>query len=223
MPDAARVAVKICGLRTADTVAAAVTAGADYLGFTFVTGSPREVSVADAAALSADVPAGVVKVGLVVDPSDAFLRALTQAVPLDMLQLHGEEPPARVRDVRARFGLPVMKAVGVADAADLDTAAEAAQAADRLLLDARPPAGSDLPGGNGLSFDWRILTGRAWPVPWMLAGGLTPDTVAEALRVSRAPGVDVSSGVERARGVKDPDLIRAFVAAARAPVEPAAI
>jgi len=209
------VRVKICGLRSPEAVAAAVGAGAAYLGFVFFPKSPRHVTLAEAAALAVEVPPGVAKVALVVDADDAALDALTATVPVDMIQLHGREDPARVREVRARWGLPVMKAVGIAGAGDLAKIDLYAGVADQLLIDAKPPEGADLPGGNGLAFDWRLLAGRRWPVPWMLAGGLTPGNVAEAVRLTGARQVDVSSGVESAPGVKDAGLVRAFVAAAQ--------
>lgn len=177
----------------------------------FFDKSPRNVTLDRAAALAAQVPPGVVKVGLVVNPDDAFLDRLMAEVPLDMLQLHGAETHERTAEVKARTGLPVMKAVGVAGPDDLPKLDAYARVADQLLVDAKPPAGGDLPGGNGLSFDWRLITGRRWPVPWMLAGGLTPDNAAEAVRVTGAPALDVSSGVERAPGVKDAGLIQAFL------------
>lgn len=207
--------VKICGLRTAADVAAAASAGAAYVGFVFFAKSPRNVSIEDAKALAIDVPLGVAKVALVVNADDAFLDALTAAVPLDMLQLHGSETPTRVTEVKARYGLPVMKAVGIADASDLPAIDEYAAVADQLLIDAKPPKDAALPGGNGLAFDWTLLADRKyWTIPWMLAGGLTPDNVAEAVRRTGAMQVDVSSGVEGAVGVKDAGLIKAFVAAA---------
>jgi phosphoribosylanthranilate isomerase len=160
---------------------------------------------------------GVAKVALVVNADDAFLDGLTAAVPLDMLQLHGSETPTRVAEVKARYGLPVMKAVGIADASDLAHIDAYAAVADQLLIDAKPPKNADLPGGNGLAFDWTLLAGRKyWTVPWMLAGGLTADNVAEAVRRTGATQVDVSSGVEGLVGVKDAGLISAFLAAAQA-------
>lgn len=207
--------VKICGLREAAHVDAAVRAGAAYVGFVFFPKSPRNVAPATAAALAARVPPGVAKVGLTVDMDDAALDALVAAVPLDMLQLHGGESPERVRAVRERLGLPVMKAVGIADEGDLPALAEFGRVADQLLVDAKPPPGAELPGGNAVPFDWRLIAGRRWPVPWMLAGGLTPGNVAEAIRLTGARQVDVSSGVESAPGVKDEELIRAFIAAAQ--------
>jgi phosphoribosylanthranilate isomerase len=213
MPD---IRVKICGLRTAADVAAVAQAGAAYAGFVFFAKSPRNLSIVQAKALALAAPVGLAKVALVVDADDATLDAIVEGVPLDMLQLHGHESPARVAEVRARYGLPVMKAVGVADEADLAGLMEMSLAADQLLIDAKPAKGADLPGGNGLAFDWRLLVGRKWLRPWMLAGGLTPANVAEAVRLTGARQVDVSSGVESAPGVKDAARIAAFVAAAQA-------
>ena len=210
------VRVKICGLRSAADVAAAADAGASYVGFVFFPKSPRHVTFDEAAALAVDTPVGVAKVALVVNADDAFLDELTAKVPLDMLQLHGAETPQRVAEVKARYGLPVMKAIGIADAGDLDQIDAYADVADQLLIEAKPPKGSDLPGGNGVTFDWTLLKGRKyWTVPWMLAGGLTLENVGEAIAVSGARQVDLSSGVESAPGVKDPALIHAFVAAAQ--------
>ena len=209
-----RTRTKICGLTTPETVIAAAEAGAAYVGFVFFGKSPRNVTIPEAAALSRAVPPGVAKVALVVDAQDAFLQELTDAVGLDMLQLHGGESVARVADVRQRFGLPVMKAVGVADESDLEAVQAYGAVADQLLIDAKPPSGADLPGGNGLSFDWRLIAGRRIACPWMLAGGLTPQNVAEAIALTGARQVDVSSGVESAPGVKDIAAIRAFIEAA---------
>jgi phosphoribosylanthranilate isomerase len=158
---------------------------------------------------------GLAKVALVVDASDAELDEILDQVPLDMLQLHGRESAARVVELRARYGLPVMKAVGLSSAADLAMLAEYEEVADQILVDAKPPKGAVLPGGNGVAFDWRLIAERTWQLPWMLAGGLTPANVAEAVRLTGARQVDVASGVESAPGVKDAGLIRAFVAAAR--------
>lgn len=155
-----------------------------------------------------------------VDADDATLDAITEAMPLDMLQLHGHETPDRVAQVRARYGLPVMKAVGVADEGDLAAVFDYSLVADQILLDAKPAKTADLPGGNGLSFDWRLVAQRRWLRPWMLAGGLTPDNVAEAIRLTNARQVDVSSGVESAPGVKDPAKVAAFVTAAMGPAIP---
>ncbi len=214
MPD---IKVKICGLRTVADVMAAAEAGASYVGFVFFAKSPRKVSIEQAAALAIEVPMGIAKVALVVNADDAFLDDLTARVPLDMLQLHGSETPARVAEVKARYGLPVMKAVGIADASDLPQIDAYAAVADQLLIDAKPPKNADLPGGNGLAFDWTLLADRKyWTKPWMLAGGLTPDNVAEAIERTGTAQVDVSSGVEGAVGVKDATMIAAFIAAARA-------
>ncbi|MBQ4823821.1 phosphoribosylanthranilate isomerase [Leisingera sp. HS039] len=209
--------VKICGLSALQDFAAVAGAGAAYAGFVFFPKSPRHVSIEQAAALAVEAPAGLCKVALTVNASDAELDAITAAVPLDMLQLHGKESPQRVAEVRARYGLPVMKAVGIADAADLPQIALYEQVADQLLIDAKPPKEATLPGGNGLAFDWRLLAGRKyWQKPWMLAGGLTPHNVAEAIRMTGARQVDVSSGVENAPGQKDAALIEVFTRAAHA-------
>ncbi len=211
-----RVRVKICGLTQPVHVAAAVEAGAAYVGFVFFPKSPRHLDISAAAGLAAGVPAGVAKVALTVNASDAELDAITGGVPLDMLQLHGTESPERVAEVRARFGLPVMKAVGIAEEADLAAIRVYGEVADQLLIDAKPPKEATLPGGNGLAFDWRLVARKFWPCPWVLAGGLTAGNVAEAIRLTGARQVDVSSGVESAPGVKDEGLIRAFVVAALA-------
>ena len=202
--------VKICGLRDVASLEAAVDAGASYVGLVFFPKSPRNVAIAQAALTAQAAPVGVAKVALVVDADDALLDAIVADVPLDILQLHGKETPERVAEIRARYGLPVMKAVGVADESDLPKLDLYAKVADQILVDAKPPKSADLPGGNGLSFDWRLIAGRRWPVPWMLAGGLTPDNVAEAIALTGATQLDVSSGVESAPGVKDPARIKAF-------------
>ena len=207
--------VKICGLSAPNHIATAVSAGASYVGFVFFPKSPRHIEIDAAAALALTVPEGIAKVALVVNADDAMLDQLTQTVPLDMLQLHGTESPDRVTQIKTRYGLPVMKAVGVADAADLPQLETYARVADQLLVDAKPPKGADRPGGNALAFDWSLIAGRRWPVPWMLAGGLTPQNVALAVLRTGAKQIDVSSGVESAPGVKDPDLIRSFMAAAK--------
>jgi phosphoribosylanthranilate isomerase len=206
-------AVKICGVNDAAAMDAAVAAGADLVGLVFFPPSPRAVTPAQAAALARPGPG---RVGLFVDPTDAEIAAVLAALPLDLIQLHGEETPARCAEIRARFGREVMKALGIAAREDLAALAAYAPAVDRFLLDAKAPPGAPIPGGNAAPFDWSVLAGAAIPRPWLLAGGLTPENVAEAVRVAGAPGVDVSSGVERARGVKDPARIAAFVAAARA-------
>lgn len=207
--------VKICGLREPVHVTTALDAGAGYLGFVFFPKSPRAVTVAQATELAAMVPAGIARVGLFVNPGDDLLDSVLAEVPLDLIQLHGEESPQRVAEVKSRFGLPVMKAVGVASQEDLPQLIDFGTVADLLLVDAKPPTDSVLPGGNGLVFDWRLLVGRRWLRPWLLAGGLTPANVAEAIRLTGAPGVDVSSGVETAPGQKDSDLIVDFIAAAK--------
>ena len=208
------VRTKICGLTTLADVDATAAAGAAYMGLVFFAKSPRNVTLRQARDLALAAPVGLAKVALLVEPDDATLDAVMDAVPLDMIQLHGSEPPARVLDVRLRTGLPVMKAVGIRTAADLPALDSYAAVADQLLVDAKPPAGADLPGGNGVGFDWRLMADRAWPKPWMLAGGLTPDNVAEAIRLTGTRQVDVSSGVESTPGVKDAARITAFVAAA---------
>ena len=206
----ADIRVKICGLRRLADVKAVAAAGAAYAGFVFFAKSPRHLTVAAARPLLLAVPEGLAKVALTVDADDAALDAIVTALPLDMLQLHGAESPERVAQVRARYGLPVMKAVGVADAGDLAAVFEYSLVADQVLIDAKPPKGAAIPGGNGLAFDWRLLAGRRWLRPWMLAGGLTPENVAEAIRLTGARQVDVSSGVESAPGIKDAGRIAAF-------------
>ncbi len=206
--------VKICGLRQPADVVAAAEAGAAYVGFVFFERSPRNVTLAEARALALQVPPGIAKVALTVDATDTALDAIVAEVPLDMLQLHGRESPERVSAVRARHGLPVMKAVGLSGPEDLAALDLYQTVADQILVDAKPPKDAALPGGNGLAFDWRLLLGRAWRRPWMLAGGLTPENVALAIRSTNARQVDVSSGVESAPGVKDAGLIRAFIKAA---------
>lgn len=208
--------VKVCGITDAPCRDAAVRCGARFLGFVFFSKSPRHLSLEAAAHLASDVPPAVTRVALTVNAEDAALDAILAAVPIDMIQLHGAETPERCRDVRARHGLPVMKAIGISEPADLVRARRYGDAADWLLLDAKPPKGAALPGGNGARFDWDLLAGEAMPLPWMLAGGLTTETAAEAAARTGADALDVSSGVERAPGVKDPDLIAAFLAAARA-------
>jgi phosphoribosylanthranilate isomerase len=204
--------VKVCGLNDAAGFDAAVAAGADWVGFVFFARSPRHVTPAEAAGLSARHAGGPARVGLFVEPTDDEVAATLAAVKLDVLQLYG--PARRAAALRARFGVPVWRAVGVRERADLPGAAAGA---DGLVIEAKPPAGATRPGGNALAFDWSLLAGWTAPAPWLLAGGLRADNVAEAVRVTGAPAVDVSSGVERAAGVKDPALIRAFIAAARAP------
>lgn len=209
------VRVKICGLTQVADMQAAAEAGAAYVGLNFFAPSPRFVSIEQARALALAAPPGLARVGLFVDPADADLEATLAEVPLDFLQLHGQESPERVSALRARYGLPVIKAVGVADPADLPALALYGRVADMLLVDAKPPRDAELPGGNGLAFDWRLIAGRRWPVPWMLAGGLNAENVALAVQMTGARQVDVSSGVESAPGRKDPARVAAFVSAAQ--------
>jgi phosphoribosylanthranilate isomerase len=211
----ADIRVKICGLRTPADVTAVARAGAAYAGFVFFAKSPRNVTLPEARLAALAAPPGLARVALTVDADDGTLDAIVESVPLDMLQLHGHESPDRVAQVRARYRLPVMKAIGLADESDLPAIFAFSTVADQILIDAKPPRGADLPGGNGLAFDWRLLAGRRWLRPWMLAGGLTAENVAEAVRLTGARQVDVSSGVESAPGVKDAARIAAFVAAAQ--------
>ena len=210
------VEVKICGITSEDAMEAAVEAGADYVGLVFFPPSPRCVTPERAAELVEFLPDDLVKVGLFVDPDDATLDRVLSQVRLDLVQVHGQETPERLERIRLEFGLPVMKVIPVAEAADLAVAEPFLAVADRLLFDAKAPKGAPLPGGNAVSFDWTLLQGRKWGLPWMLAGGLTPENVAEAVRMTGARAVDVSSGVESAPGIKkDPARIRAFIKAAR--------
>ena len=208
--------VKICGLKDPGNIAAAAQAGARYIGFNFFPRSPRSVTVDQATALMLDVPVGVAKVALVVDMPDDEIAKIVSDTTTDMIQLHGAETPERVAEVKALFGLPVMKAIGIAGPEDVAQIERFAGVADQLLIDAKAPKGADLPGGNGVTFDWRLVQRKYWPCPWMLAGGLTPENVAEAARLTGAKQVDVSSGVETAPGIKDDKLIAAFCAAAQA-------
>ena len=210
MPD---IQVKICGLSTPEHVRWAVAAGARYLGFVFFPRSPRNVNIETAAALALEVPPGIAKVALVVDADDALLDDIAAQVPIDMLQLHGREPAERVAEIRAAFGLPVMKAVGIAGPDDVARLDSYSAVADQLLVDAKPPKGAPSPGGTGVPFDWGLLAGYRFQRPWMLAGGLTPGNVAAAVKLTGARQVDVSSGVETAPGIKDQGLIRAFIGA----------
>lgn len=209
------VEVKICGLTDGDAVDAALEAGADFVGVVFFEKSPRHVGLLEAAEILQWVPEEVRRVGLMVDPDDALLARVMNNVRLDVFQLHGSESPERVEAIRQEFGMPVIKALGISTAADLDAAKAYDGVADWLLFDARPPAGADRPGGNAAAFDWSLLKGRNWTSPWFLAGGLTPDNVAQAIALSGAGAVDVSSGVESAPGVKDEDLIARFIAEAK--------
>lgn len=201
---------KICGLSTEATLDAAITHGASHLGFVFFPKSPRGISPERAAALIARVPAHIASVGVFVDPEDALLDHAV-ASGLDTIQLHGHETPERTAAVRARYGRTVWKAVPVRTRADLSDAARYTHAADLILYDAKPPKGADLPGGMGLRFDWRLLQGHRHPLPWALSGGLDAASVAEAVHVTGAQLLDISSGVESAPGVKDVDKIAAFL------------
>jgi phosphoribosylanthranilate isomerase len=204
---------KICGVNSRPALDAAIAGGAGFIGFNFYPPSPRALNAEAAAALALAVPPVIAKVGVLVDEPDERIAEILARVPLDMLQLHGKETPARVDDVRHRFGLPVMKAVKIAEAADLAVADRYVGHADWLMFDAKPPPQMTgaLPGGNALSFDWQLLAGRSWPSPWMLSGGLTSENLGEAVRISGARVVDVSSGVESQPGVKDPEKIAAFL------------
>lgn len=208
--------IKICGLTSAEALETTIAAGADMAGFVFFPPSPRHLDVLAARQLAAQAGNRIAKVALSVDADDAFLAASIEALRPDLLQLHGKESPARVAEVKTRFGLPVMKAIPVAEAADLAAVPAYVGIADRVIFDARAPRGATRPGGLGAPFDWHLLEDLDPALPYMLSGGLDPDNVAEALAITKAPGVDVSSGVERKPGEKDPGKILAFVRAARA-------
>jgi phosphoribosylanthranilate isomerase len=202
--------VKICGINDPAAFDAAIEAGADWLGFNFFPPSPRFVTPATAAALSARMSGGPLRVGLFVEPTQGMIAQVLDTVRLDILQVYGAAD--RLGTIKARFRLPIWRAIGVNSAADLP---RGGLDADRLLLESKPPAGANRPGGNATTFDWSVLRGWTAPLPWMLAGGLTPANVATAIRQTGAEAVDVSSGVESRKGVKDADLIRAFIAAAK--------
>ena len=202
---------KLCGLTTLDDISAAVRADASYIGFVFFLGSPRNLEIQAANLLLEATPKHVTKVGLVVGADNNFLDRLTSSACLDMLQLHGNETYQRVAEVKARYGLSVMKAVGISNLGDVRDAQHYGEVADQLLLDAKPNSVSDLPGGNGISFDWNLLAGSSWKVPWMLAGGLNPNNVASAVKLSGARQVDVSSGIETAPGKNNAELMSEFV------------
>jgi len=207
--------VKICGLSTVAALDAALDAGADMVGFVFFSKSPRHIDWATARALGRQAKGRAKIVALSVDADDDTLKRIADALAPDLLQLHGRETPARVKQIGELFARPTMKAIGVAARVDLAQAEAYANVADLLLIDAKPPKDAVLPGGNGRPFDWGLTRDFHAPVPWLLSGGLEPDTVAAAIALSGARGVDVSSGVESAPGVKDPAKIRAFIAAAR--------
>ena len=211
------IAAKICGLSTEAAVATAVAEGVAFVGFVFYAPSPRAVSAEKAAELCTGVPRTVARVGLFVDADDDAISDVLAAAPIDILQFHGNESPARVADAKARFARPVMKVVPIARLEDLAASTRYEDVADMLLFDAKPPRRPDaLPGGNGLAFDWELIAGRSWRRPWMLSGGLSAELLPQAVRISGATMVDVSSGVESRPGVKDLGKIRAFMAAARA-------
>lgn len=207
--------IKICGLRTPESLDVALESGADQVGFVFFPPSPRNLGFELARTLGQRVKGRAGKVALTVDANDTMLLDIVEALKPDMLQLHGKESPERVGVIRARFGIPVMKALPISARADLSPIRLYANVADRLIFDARPPQDATRPGGLGRAFDWTLLKGADAGVPFMLSGGLDASNVAEALRITRAPGVDVSSGIESAPGVKDPDKIRGFIRAAR--------
>jgi phosphoribosylanthranilate isomerase len=215
--------VKICGLSTPEALEVALDEGADMVGFVFFPPSPRHISFDDARFLAERVRGRAQKVALTVDADDAWFDAIVEALQPDLLQLHGTETAARVTALKQRFGLPVIKAIPLAQKDDLALAANYLVAADRILFDARAPKEATRPGGLGRAFDWRLLQNVVLGVPFMLSGGLDAANVGEALRISKAPGVDVSSGVERAPGEKDPDKIRAFIRAARRAAPAAAL
>jgi phosphoribosylanthranilate isomerase len=208
--------VKICGLSTCETLEVALDAGADMVGFVFFPPSPRHLSLPIARDLGKQVKRRAMKVALTVDADDATLSNIVEALQPDILQLHGKETVARLRDIRQKFGLEVMKAIAVESTADLASFAGYAAVADRILFDARPPKGATRPGGLGAVFDWHVLENLDLKLPFMVSGGLNAGNVAQALHATGAGGVDVSSGVERAVGVKDGELIRGFIRAARA-------
>lgn len=211
------VGVKICGLSTPETVDVSIAAGADYLGFVFFEKSPRHLSFGKATALARQVPPSVLKVALTVDADNETLDAVVASLRPDMLQLHGDETPERLTELKSRYGITLMKVIGVAEPEDPLKAQIYRDSADLLLFDAKPPksmAGA-LPGGNGLVFDWSLIAGHRPEMPWMLSGGLDAVNVAEAIRITGAEAVDVSSGVESTPGRKEPDLIEAFIRAAK--------
>ena len=209
------VRVKICGVTSQQLMRDVGNAGAQYAGLVFFEKSPRNLSLHKARSIALEAPTGLAKVALLVNPSDRFLDSLTTTVPLDMIQLHGSETPQRVSEIKQKTGLPVMKAIGVAEQDDLKKLDVYATVADQLLVDAKPAKDAILPGGNGYAFDWSLLQGRRWTGPWMLAGGLNPENVAQAIAITGTQQIDVSSGVEIRPGEKDKQKINAFVRAAQ--------
>lgn len=208
-------AVKICGINTPEALEAATSYGARYVGFVFYPPSPRNVSFDIAWNLARAVPTGVRSVGLFVDPEDALLEQIVTGIQLDMIQLHGNETPGRIAEIKSKYAMPVMKAIRVRDESDLDNIAGYEAAADWLLFDSKPENAA-LPGGTGHSFDWSLLKGKTFSKPWMLSGGLTPENVPDALAQLSPNALDVSSGVESAPGVKDAEKIKAFIETANA-------
>ena len=209
------VRVKICGVTSQQLMRDVGNAGAQYAGLVFFEKSPRNLSLDKARSIALEAPTGLAKVALLVNPSDRFLDSLTTTVPLDMIQLHGSETPERVGEIKQKTGLPVMKAIGVAEKDDLRKLDVYATVADQLMVDAKPAKDAILPGGNGYAFDWSLLQGRRWTGPWMLAGGLNPENVAQAIAITGTQQIDVSSGVEIRPGQKDKQKINAFVRAAQ--------
>jgi phosphoribosylanthranilate isomerase len=209
------VGVKICGLTTVEAVAATAAGGAKFAGFVFYPPSPRDLSIEKAVALVKAVPPGITRVGVFVDPDDAKIEQILAKVPLDLLQFHGQETPDRLAEIKQRFKTKVMKAIKVAGEVDLQGAKVYFRVADWLMFDAKATFNGALPGGNALSFDWKLLREKNWPLPWMLSGGLTLDNMAEAATITQATVLDVSSGVERKPGEKDPAKVRAFLARAQ--------
>ncbi|MCF8473250.1 MAG: phosphoribosylanthranilate isomerase [Emcibacter sp.] len=206
---------KICGLTTPESLKAAIRTGARYVGFVFFEKSPRNLTAENAQKLAAMVPKSVVKTGVFVDPDDDFLGHILEHISLDLIQLHGSESPERIKAIKTQFNIPVMKAISVSEKSDIDRAKQYESVADMLLFDAKPPPSQNeaLPGGNGLQFDWSLISGTDWTISWMLSGGLDPQNVAEAIGISGANIVDVSSGVEDRPGHKSIPKIMAFMKA----------
>jgi phosphoribosylanthranilate isomerase len=219
MPDMKTLDIKICGLKSDEALAAALAGGASHVGFIFFPRSPRNIALDEAGRLRQAARGRATAVAVTVDANDAALDAIVAAMQPNLLQLHGRESPERVLAVKARYGLPVMKALSVREAADLEIARAYRGIADRLLFDAKPPKGAELPGGNGVAFDWRLLAGLDERLDYMLSGGINAGNIGEAMRLARPAGLDVSSGVESAPGIKDPSLIEAFFRAVAAACE----
>lgn len=207
--------IKICGIKNPEILSVAASAGARFAGFVFVPQSPRYIHPEQARLLSRQLPTGLRSVGLFVDPSDEDLGHILGAVSLDFIQLHGNESPARVQAIKSRFNIPVIKAFAISATGDLDQVAAYIPVIDWILFDAKAPASSNIAGGNGVAFDWAILKDKNFAKPWMLSGGLTPENVADALSILSPDAVDVSSGVESSRGVKDAQKVRDFIAAVK--------